>query len=71
MIPHFPVNTAPDHARRGRGGGAGGHSRYTEAVFRDMWEDAWKMDDPEVIEAVLTQPGSTAAARWPESRSRR
>jgi 2-hydroxychromene-2-carboxylate isomerase len=35
---------------------------YVEAMFRAMWEDGRKMDDPEEIVAVVTTAGIDAAA---------
>ncbi|ANK80911.1 MAG: disulfide bond formation protein DsbA [Rhizobiales bacterium NRL2] len=54
---HFPVNTvlimrgALAAERDGR------LSDYVEAVFRAMWEDNRKMDDPETVAAVLDAAG--------------
>src|SRR5215210_1885920 len=46
--PHFPVNTLTLM----RGAVAAGHEgcfgRYVEVVFRNMWSEPKKMDDPEV-----------------------
>jgi len=54
---HFPVNTL--QIMRGaivarRGGFA---KDYIDAVFRHMWEESRKMDDPEVIRAALDESG--------------
>jgi 2-hydroxychromene-2-carboxylate isomerase len=35
---------------------------YAEAVFRHMWEEGRKMDDPEVIRAALDASGFDGAA---------
>ena len=35
---------------------------YMEAVLKAMWEDGQKMDDPEVVAAVLTAAGLDARA---------
>ena len=60
--PFFPVNTL----RIMRGAVAaemdGGSSRYVDAVFRHMWEQPKKMDDPEVIRAALDASGLDGAA---------
>ena len=36
--------------------------RYVDEVFRHMWAQPKKMDDPEVVHAVLEQSGLNAAA---------
>jgi 2-hydroxychromene-2-carboxylate isomerase len=60
--PHFPVNTLLIMrglvAARRQGVG----EAYLEAVLRAMWEDGQKMDDPEVVAAVLTAAGLDAHA---------
>jgi 2-hydroxychromene-2-carboxylate isomerase len=57
MNPHFPVNTVQIM----RGAVAAemdrGLAAYVDAVFRHMWEDGRKMDDPEVIRAALDASG--------------
>jgi len=35
--------------------------KYVDAVFRDMWEEPKKMDDPEVIRAALDAAGLPGA----------
>ena len=50
--PHFPVNTlqimrGAVYARR-----AGLFERYVDAVYRNMWAEGRKMDDPETIAAA-------------------
>ena len=50
--PHFPVNTlqimrGAVYARR-----AGLFERYVDAVYRNMWAEGRKMDDPEAIAAA-------------------
>jgi len=60
--PHFPVNTllimrGLVAARRQGAGDA-----YLETVLKAMWEDGQKMDDPEVVAAVLTAAGLDARA---------
>ena len=59
--PHFPVNTlqimrGAMYARR-----AGIFERYVEAVYRHMWAEARRMDDAEVIAAVLQESGLPAS----------
>jgi len=59
---HFPVNTL--QIMRGavvaQRGGEG--SAYIDAVYRHMWEESRKMDDPEVIRAALDESGLDGAA---------
>jgi 2-hydroxychromene-2-carboxylate isomerase len=59
--PFFPVNTLGLM----RGAVAAEHEgcfeRYVELVFRNMWSEPKKMDDPEVARAVLTDNGLDAA----------
>ena len=60
--PHFPVNTLL--IMRGlvaaRRQGAG--EAYLETVLKAMWEDAQKMDDPDVVATVLAAAGLDAKA---------
>ena len=60
--PHFPVNTL----RIMRGAVAaemdGWLDRYVAAVFRHMWEEPRKMDEPEVIVSALDADGIDGAA---------
>lgn len=60
MNPHFPVNTL----KIMRGAVAAQREEvfeaYVETVFRAMWEDGRKMDDPSVIGAVLQAAGLDA-----------
>ena len=60
--PHFPVNTLTVMrgliaAQRKEVGG-----RYVEVVLKALWEDGRKMDDAEVIAAVLKDAGLDAKA---------
>ncbi len=59
--PHFPVNTL--QLMRGAAAAAldGGLPAYNEAVFKAMWEDGRKMDDPEVIRSALDAAGLDGA----------
>lgn len=61
MNPHFPVNTVQIMRGAVAAGGDGQLPTYVEAVFRHMWEDGLKMDDPEVIRAALDAAGLDAA----------
>jgi len=51
--PHFPVNTLLIM----RGAVAAAHegcfARYVDEVFRHMWSDPKKMDDPEIVRSAL------------------
>jgi 2-hydroxychromene-2-carboxylate isomerase len=59
--PHFPVNTLILM----RGAVAAQHEgcfeRYVEVVYRNMWSDPMKMDEPDIIRAALTEGGLDAA----------
>jgi 2-hydroxychromene-2-carboxylate isomerase len=61
MNPHFPVNTV--QVMRGAVAAEmdGQLAKYVDAVFRLMWEDEKKMDDPEVIRATLDAAGLDGA----------
>ena len=58
--PHFPVNTLQIM----RGAVAAQHlgcfPRYVDEVYRHMWAEPKKMDDPEVIRAALVASGLPA-----------
>jgi 2-hydroxychromene-2-carboxylate isomerase len=60
--PHFPVNTlqimrgAVFAQREGFG------PRYVDEVYRHMWSQPRKMDDPDVIRAALLESGLDAEA---------
>ena len=60
MNPHFPVNTLLVM----RGAVAAGLddvlAPYVDAVFRALWEDGRKMDDPETVHATIGQAGLDA-----------
>ena len=57
---HFPVNTLAVM----RGAVASRHEgcfeRYVEVVFRAMWSEPKKMDEPEIIRSVLEENGLDA-----------
>jgi 2-hydroxychromene-2-carboxylate isomerase len=61
MNPHFPVNTVQIMRGAVAAGEDGQLPKYIDAVFRHMWEDGLKMDDPEVIRAALDAAGLDAA----------
>ncbi len=58
--PHFPVNTLAIM----RGAVAARHEgcfeRYVEVVFRAMWSEPKRMDEPEIIRSVLEENGLDA-----------
>jgi 2-hydroxychromene-2-carboxylate isomerase len=60
MNPHFPVNTL--QVMRGAVAAEmdGQLAPYADAVFRHMWEEGRKMDDPAVIAEALAQSGLDA-----------
>jgi 2-hydroxychromene-2-carboxylate isomerase len=59
--PHFPVNTL--QIMRGAVAAEldGALMPYVDAVFRHMWEDGLKMDDPAVIRSALEASGLDGA----------
>jgi 2-hydroxychromene-2-carboxylate isomerase len=61
MNPHFPVNTIQVMRGAVAAGMDGQSETYVDAVFRCMWEEGLKMDDPEVIESALDAAGLDGA----------
>lgn len=61
MNPNFPVNTVQIMRGAVAAGMDGQLAKYVEAVFRAMWEDGLKMDDPEVIRSALDAAGLDGA----------
>jgi 2-hydroxychromene-2-carboxylate isomerase len=57
MNPHFPVNTVQIMRGAVAAEMDGYLPKYVDAVFRHMWEEGKKMDDPEVIRAALDSSG--------------
>ena len=53
MNPHFPVNTVQMMRGAIVAEDEGYAAKYTDTMFTAMWEDEKKMDDPEVVTAVL------------------
>jgi 2-hydroxychromene-2-carboxylate isomerase len=51
--PHFPVNTVQIMRGAVAAEMDGQLGKYADAVFRHMWEEGLKMDDPEVIRTAL------------------
>jgi len=60
--PHFPVNTLQIMRGAVAAQKLGVFEKYVDAVYRAMWVDGLKMDDPTVIEAALTKAHLPAAA---------
>jgi 2-hydroxychromene-2-carboxylate isomerase len=60
MNPHFPVNTLQIMRGAVAAQQAGVFEAYVEAVFRAMWVNGLKMDDPAVIKAALDAAGLPA-----------
>ena len=60
--PFFPVNTLLIMRGAIAAQREGVFERYVESVFRCMWAEPKKMDDPEVVRAALTESGLDAAA---------
>ena len=58
---HFPVNTLAIMRGAAAAEIDGTLRPYVDAVYRHMWEDSLKMDDPAVIQAALTASGLDAA----------
>ena len=61
MNPHFPVNTVQIMRGAVAAEMDGQLATYAGAVFRHMWEEGQKMDDPEVIRAALDGSGIDGA----------
>lgn len=61
MNSHFPVNTVQIMRGAVAAQMDGVLPKYMDIVFRAMWEDSLKMDDPEVIRAALDAGGLDGA----------
>jgi 2-hydroxychromene-2-carboxylate isomerase len=59
--PNFPVNTLAIMRGAAAAEIDGTMKPYANALFRHMWEDGLKMDDPAVIQPALTASGLDAA----------
>lgn len=59
--PNFPVNTLAIMRGAAAAEIDGTLRSYADAVYRHMWEDGLKMDDPAVIQTALTASGLDAA----------
>ena len=55
MNPHFPINTVQIMRGAVAAEMDGRFTVYIDAVFRHIWEEGSKMDDPEVIRAALDE----------------
>ena len=60
--PFFPVNTLMIMRGAVAAQFEGLFERYVDEVFRHMWAEPKKMDDPEVVRAALVQSGLPAEA---------
>lgn len=60
MNPHFPVNTLALMRTAAAAEGEGLLAPYAEAMFRYMWEDPRKLDDPAVLARSLEDAGLPA-----------
>lgn len=60
--PHFPVNTLQIMRGAIVAGRAGDLPKYVDEVYRHMWAEPKKMDDPDVIRAALLESGLDADA---------
>ncbi len=58
--PHFPVNTLQIMRGALAARNAGFFERYVDEVYRHMWSEPKKMDDPEVIRSALEESGLDA-----------
>jgi 2-hydroxychromene-2-carboxylate isomerase len=59
--PHFPVNTLGLMRGAIAARELGVFDRYVDEVFRHMWADPKKLDDPDVLRAALEESGLDAA----------
>lgn len=60
--PHFPVNTVQIMRGAIWARDQGRFEAYVDAVYRHMWEEGLKMDDPDVIRQALDEDGLDGAA---------
>jgi 2-hydroxychromene-2-carboxylate isomerase len=58
--PHFPVNTLQIMRGAVAAKRLGCFARYVDEVYRHMWAEPKKMDEPEVIRAALVESGLPA-----------
>lgn len=55
--PHFPVNTLMLMRGAVAAGSLGMLDRYVDEMFRHMWSEPKKLDDPEILRAAFEQSG--------------
>ncbi|MBF6561308.1 MAG: 2-hydroxychromene-2-carboxylate isomerase [Candidatus Binataceae bacterium] len=60
MNPYFPVNTLVPMRGAIAAQSFGCFPRYVDEMFRHMWADPKKLDDPAVLRAALTESGLEA-----------
>ncbi|MGH7820707.1 MAG: 2-hydroxychromene-2-carboxylate isomerase, partial [Candidatus Binatia bacterium] len=60
MNPFFPVNTLQIMRGAVAAQRLGCFARYVDEVYRHMWAEPKKLDDPEVLRAALTESGLPA-----------
>jgi 2-hydroxychromene-2-carboxylate isomerase len=60
MNPYFPVNTLTLMRGAVAAQTLGAFERYVDEIYRHMWVDPKKMDDPEVLRAALLESGLDA-----------
>ena len=60
LNPHFPVNTLAIMRGAVFAQGQTYYEKYVNAVFKHLWEEGLKMDDPAVIAAALNASGLPA-----------
>jgi 2-hydroxychromene-2-carboxylate isomerase len=59
--PHFPINTLTLMRGAIAARDLGLYERYVDEMFRHMWAEPKKLDDPEVLRAALEESGFDAA----------
>ncbi len=60
--PYFPVNTLVVMRGAVAAGKLGIFERYVEQIYRHMWGEPKKLDDPDVLRAALAESGIDADA---------
>ena len=55
--PHFPINTLTLMRGAVAAHALGVFERYVDEMFRHMWVNAKKLDDPQVLRATLDESG--------------
>ena len=59
--PYFPVNTLTMMRGAIAAQSVGGYERYVDEMYRNMWADPKKMDDPNIFRAALDEAGLETA----------